>query len=322
MFFEGSEKKAELIVDSTKLSLLNDFDDDFWAELVSKCHAKILSSTKNKYCKAYLLSESSLFVWDDHFLILTCGETSLIHAVEFFIQNVSQEHILQLIFQRKNEYFAHAQPSCFLDDVKVIENHNHVTGCAYRFGALDSHHTYIYHLDRPYTPDPDDKTYELLAYQISNKASKMLCTHGLKAGQIRAFLRLDELLPGFALDDFVFDPYGYSLNAINNTHYLTIHVTPQENSSYVSFESNLNLIEMAPIILDTLEPASFDLVTFNEKDFAELNAKLIPDHYISKELVEKQLSCEYLVSFANYIRPTRQFTLPSTIDITGENYAF
>ena len=47
MFFEGSEKKAEIIVNRERVSLLNDFDDAFWAKLVAQCEAKILSSIKN-----------------------------------------------------------------------------------------------------------------------------------------------------------------------------------------------------------------------------------------------------------------------------------
>ncbi|MBA6364897.1 adenosylmethionine decarboxylase, partial [Colwellia sp. BRX8-8] len=86
MFFEGSEKKAEILIDGKQLSLLNDIDDEFWSALVNRSQAQILSSIENEYCKAFLLSESSLFVWSDRILILTCGETQLVKAVEFFIQ--------------------------------------------------------------------------------------------------------------------------------------------------------------------------------------------------------------------------------------------
>ena len=65
LFFEGSEKKAEIIVDNHQFSLLNDISDDFWQLLVERCQAKIISSIQNESCKAFLLSESSLFVWSD-----------------------------------------------------------------------------------------------------------------------------------------------------------------------------------------------------------------------------------------------------------------
>ncbi len=44
MFFEGSEKKVEIIVSSDKVSLLRDYDDSFWEIVVAQCDAKILSS--------------------------------------------------------------------------------------------------------------------------------------------------------------------------------------------------------------------------------------------------------------------------------------
>lgn len=315
MFFEGSEKKATLTIDNSKISLLEDFNDFFWAEMVSYCQAKVLSKIANKYCSAYLLSESSLFVWDDHFIIVTCGETSLINAIEFFIKRVSPNDVTQLIFQRKNEYFAQAQPSSFLDDIKTLQQH--FNGNASRFGALDSHHNYLYHLDKQ--SQPAAPSYELLAYQISQQASSMLCEKNLNSAKIRDFLQLDQLLAGFVIDDYVFEPYGYSLNAIRDSQYLTIHVTPQETSSYVSVETNLKLITMLPLLLERLAPASFDLIAFNEPEFIALNRHYVPTAYISKEQVQSTRPSNERVNFANYIRPTTCISAPYQIDINSDH---
>lgn len=319
MFFEGSEKKAEILVDASKLNLLTDINDQFWSEFVECCHAKILSSISNAHCKAFLLSESSLFVWQDRLLILTCGETQLVNSVTHFIEQKGTDAIVQLIYQRKNEYFAQAQPSCFGDDIKLLSQY--LPGKAYRFGEMDSHHNYVFHLDNDFKAETEDKTYELLAYQISDIASKKLTEPNLSASEIRDYLAIDTLLPGFDIDDFVFDPYGYSLNAIKGEQYLTIHVTPQADSSYISFESNLNLIRLAPTILAILSPRSFDLMSFNEHDFEALVAKHIDSSYISKSLVSEQLSNGYDVSFANFIRPQTEFAKPVMLDISGDNHA-
>ncbi|WDE07500.1 adenosylmethionine decarboxylase [Thalassomonas viridans] len=319
MFFEGSEKKAEVFVDPKQLSLLTDISDDFWAALVHCCNARILSSMHNRECKAFLLSESSLFVWADRFVILTCGETQLVKSLEYFIREIGTDKLVHLTYQRKNEYFSHAQPSCFGDDIKLLSHY--VDGKALRFGEMDSHHNYVFHQDNAFKASPAHKTYELLAYQISPLASQKLTTPGLTAAQIREFLQLDRLLPGFTLDDFVFQPYGYSVNAIYKHNYLTIHITPQANSSYVSVESNLNLIERAPLILEILQPASFDLLSFNEFDFAQQTAQFIPDIYISKSLVKETLSNNYQVYFANYILPQNSFSRATQIDVAGDNHA-
>ena len=98
MFFEGSEKKAEVIVDLGEKSLRS-IDESFWSQLVSKCEATILSKISNESCDAYLLSESSLFVFDDRFTILTCGQTVLINSILFFIEGHDRDCISQIIFQ-------------------------------------------------------------------------------------------------------------------------------------------------------------------------------------------------------------------------------
>lgn len=319
MFFEGSEKKAEILIDANKLSLLDDINDDFWSALVNCSKAKILSSISNDYCKAFLLSESSLFIWQDRLLILTCGETQLVNAVEYFIQNLGSGVIKHLTYQRKNEYFANAQPSCFGDDIKLI--HHYLPGKAFRFGEMDSHHNYVFHVENHYIANADDVTYEFLAYQISEQASQHLTQPDLTKQQIREFLRLDSLLPNFIIDDFVFSPYGYSLNAIHHQDYLTIHVTPQMDSSYISLESNIDILALAPTLIDILAPKSFDLMTVNTQNFEDKLSQYIPPQYVSKSRVRKQLDNGYLVNFSNFILPQTVFIEPVELDITRENHA-
>jgi S-adenosylmethionine decarboxylase len=319
LFFEGSEKKAEVVVNSENISLLNDISNTFWQELVACCNAQILSSVENEHCKAFLLSESSLFVWDDRFVILTCGITQLVNSIEYFIQHTQPEDIAHVTYQRKNEYFSNAQLSSFGDDIKLLSKY--LVGKAYRFGEIYSHHNYVFHQDNQFQAEPDDVTYELLAYQISEFASKTLTTHGLSAQEIRDFFCIDELLPNFQIDDFVFDPYGYSLNAIRGKDYFTIHVTPQAASSYVSFESSIDLLNLAPKIINILKPASFDLLSFNDTQFEKKVAEKINEPYVSNSLVSKTLDNGYLVCFASFITPETQYSTPLELDLTGENHA-
>ncbi|MGB1263727.1 MAG: adenosylmethionine decarboxylase [Cognaticolwellia sp.] len=319
MFFEGSEKKAEIIIDRAQMSLLTDISDDFWQALVACGNAQILSSIENSDCKAFLLSESSLFVWHDRLLILTCGNTRLVHSVEYFFQHIAQHKILQVSYQRKNEYFAHAQLSSFGDDIALLGQY--ISGKAFRFGELDGHHNYIFHQDNSYQMSANDKSYELIAYQISQHASEKLTRVGLTSDEIRTFLQLDRLLSGYILDDFVFQPFGYSINAIKGTQYFTIHITPQASSSYVSIQANINLLVLAPEFLSILAPKSIDLLSFNETEFSELCAKHLPTSYISKSRFQRQLSNNCLVCFANYIQPQLSFSQAQALDINGEQHA-
>ena len=316
MFFEGSEKKAEVVINKHSLSLLNDLSDDFWHQLVACCNAKVLSSIENEHCKAFILSESSLFVWEDRFLILTCGVTQLVYSIEYFIKHINAQDILQVTYQRKNEYYSNAQLSSFNDDIQLLSKY--VKGKAYRFGEMYSHHNYIFHQDNDYQVPKDHISYELLAYQISESASKFLTIKGLTANDVRAFFCVDELLPGFKLDDFVFDPYGYSLNAISAEDYFTIHITPQTDSSYVSIESSVDLVTLAPKIINILNPASFDLLGFNDEKFVDKLAENINKNYVSNSLVSKKLDNGNHVFFTNFITPKTNYTSPVEITINSE----
>ena len=322
MFFEGSEKKAEIIVAANSINLLTDIADSFWQDMVTHAKAQILSSISNEHCKAYLLSESSLFVWPDRLLIITCGTTRLVSAVEFFLRQHEPKTIQQVIYQRKNEYFAHSQPTSILDDITALNEFH--SGTTYRFGELDSHHGYLFSMDVDFKAQNSDRTYELLIYQINQQAVTALTKEGLNNSAIFNYLKLDQILENFTVDDYVFEPFGYSLNAISKTgDYFTVHVTPHAHSSYISVESNIDLLEYLDLFLDTLQPASFDLMTYNDEDFQEKIREHVPNHFVAKELVAFRLDSDYEVRFASFIRPQSSFTSPtkiSTTTIEGETH--
>ncbi|MFP8968371.1 adenosylmethionine decarboxylase [Pokkaliibacter sp. CJK22405] len=302
MFFEGSEKKVEIAVRPGSRSL-RELGEEYWAEIVAQSNATILSRVTNEECDAYLLSESSLFVWDDRFLMLTCGTTTLVNAILQFLGTYGQDNVSMIVFQRKNEYQSHLQHTCFEQDIVALDKI--VTGKAYRLGHLDAHHNYVYHLDAPFTPPEDDKTGELLMYHISGPVAEYLRSEGQTREGIRERLQIDALLPGFAIDDFVFEPYGYSLNAIRGGDYATFHITPQENSSYVSFETNLttdgenaNLFNQ---ILQIFCPKSFDVISFNSSPVISVPANVnCIGHYAQR------LECGYDMVFRHYLETVDQ----------------
>ena len=211
MFFEGSEKKVEMVI-APEAGSLRTLGKGFWAGMVAKAQAEILDTISNEHCDAYLLSESSLFVWHDRFLMLTCGATTLVDATLLFLDHFPLKHILFASFQRKNEYLSHLQKSSFEEDIERLSQR--LKGVAFRLGHLDSHHNYVFHMDKPYQPDADDNTSELLMYHIKGKNADYLRGEGQTVEGIRSLLRLDEILPGFEISDWLFEPFGYSLNAI------------------------------------------------------------------------------------------------------------
>ncbi len=263
MAFEGSEKKVEVIV--REGFNLRELGHEFWKEMVATCNATVLNIISNKECDAYLLSESSLFVWRDKFLMITCGTTTLANSVIMFVEKFGDDVVDALFFQRKNEYFERLQASSFFDDAERIGSK--VPGKALRFGHLDAHHTYLYHSDKLINVHPEDTTTELLMYHITGRGAEIFRTENQKIEVIREFLDYKNTFPGFQIDDFLFEPFGFSLNGIRDDKYITIHITPELSTSYVSFETNLDLEKENPDLLNRIlkmfGPEAFDVVNFN-----------------------------------------------------------
>ena len=236
VFFEGPEKKIEIILENTQRDL-RALGEDFWQRVVERSRAKILSRISNRECDAYLLSESSLFVFSRALTMITCGQTTLVEAVKEILTEVAGEEMSVLIYERKDEIFPHRQLTSFFEDVKELRKVT--SGKALRFGTEDSHHVFVYTTEKDYRPSADDMTLEILMHNISPKALALF-QDGQPAQLARAVKEAGiwDILPGYEVDEHFFEPAGYSLNAIQKDRYFTLHVTPQQMGSYVSFETN------------------------------------------------------------------------------------
>lgn len=296
MFFEGSEKKVEVIVRAGSVDLRT-LGREFWSTVVQKANATILSVIQNDACDAYLLSESSLFVWRDRILMITCGVTALVDAVLHVLEHFDTDDLLFFCYQRKNEYIPSLQKSSFEEDIRKLQKH--LPGKAYRLGSLDSHHYYLYHLEKEYQAQPEDTTSELLMYHIMGPTADFLRTPNQTADETRRRLQIETFLPGFQIDDYQFDPFGYSLNAIRGDRYATIHITPQSENSYVSFESNLDMEQEGSALfahfVELLQPGSWDLMTFN------CNPSLARVHATKRiSFCELGLDCGFEIRYQHY----------------------
>lgn len=302
MIFEGSEKKFELIISSFNLRELG---EEFYSELVSKANASILQTLSNDQCDAYLLSESSLFVWEDRLLMITCGQTTLKNSLLFLLNKLEKEKVESIIFQRKNEHFSEMQESTFYQDVESLKEE--IEGSSLRFGTDHEHHNLIFSTNKKLTNTAEDRTYEVLSYDISKEASDFLTMSHLTSSKIRDFLKLDEVLEGFEISDFVFEPFGYSLNAIRESEYCTIHITPQSTHSYVSFETNMDcdISKITHYLQDILNPESIDVVCFNLNDNLDL-----PSGYVQRSHYNGSLNCGYLVDFFHLYRENKEILKP------------
>lgn len=265
MFFEGSEKRVEVRV-SASTDSLRLLDDTFWADIVVSAKAEILSKMSNEFCNAYLLSESCLFVWDDKVLMLTCGNTTLVDAVILCVDKLGLAAIASITYQRKSEYLSHLQTSRFSDD--LLRLRTKLSGAAYRVGHLDTHHHYLFASEVASAFVPKSNS-ELLMYHIKGTVADYLRSDKQSCEGIRKILGLETLFPNFTFDDHLFTPFGYSINGLWEDKYMTIHITPQEQSSYVSIETNLHCESMVfnifSDLLNKLNPQSWDVISFNSE---------------------------------------------------------
>jgi len=320
VFFEGTEKKFEMEVDDRGPSL-RALGDDFWSGVARASGAWIVSSIRNGHCDAHLLSESSLFVFDHKVVMITCGRTRLTEAVDAILDRVGTEAVEFFVYERKNEVFPHNQPTSFFDDAERI--HRRLPGRAFKFGEGDDHHLYLFHLDRPFLgpAGPEDVTVELLMYGIDDEIRSAFSgpdPDRVTAG--RVLDDLDAILPGFEVDDHRFEPSGYSVNALRGPHYWTVHVTPELQCSYVSFETNVPFDEreleaVARAVVAAFRSRSFDLVVFD----SSRDLDVMFDGYRLKSHVGQELDCGYRVRFKSYYRPRSGIEAPLELPLDGSS---
>ena len=80
---------------------------------------------------------------------------------------------------------------------------------------------------------------------------------------------MDKLYPGSLVDDYIFDPCGYSSNGLFGPYYYTFHVTPEPSCSYASFETTIpisasknysNYSQIIQKVIDIFQPSRFSTV--------------------------------------------------------------
>ena len=327
--FEGSEKKMEVIFSPVRKPLRNK-PLSFWKNLCDKANARIISHFSNSFCDSYILSESSLFVWDHRLLMLTCGDTSLVNSILRVLKKFKQSDIELLFYQRKNEFFPYKQKSSFVDDLEKMKKK--INGKAYCFGVPDEHHFYLFHSEGHRYPGQPDRTIEILMYDLDDHV-RDLFFKASSTMEVKNFLKLDKIFKNVQTDDYIFKPMGYSLNGlIGKEQYYTIHVTPQDPGFYVSFETNIieePVNEITEKVLSLFKPLAFDVIVFSSLPMEPTTDSLFEENNIQKKsgtlpaglqapeqilpddlkfftrsaYFAKNLECGYHVTFSSFFKP-------------------
>jgi S-adenosylmethionine decarboxylase len=239
----------------------------------AKC--TILSSISNDHLDAYVLSESSLFVYRSKILIKTCGTTTLLRCIPCLLKHAGRGLGMQLEwvgYSRKNYTFPGDQlwpHSNFEQELHYLKSHEHLSsrldGGGYLLGPMTGDHWFVYVADKCDRPDftATDRTINIMMFDLQAEAAQ----HFIKEDGCEKTARdmtiqsgIADLVPGSKIDDCAFDPCGYSMNAIQFDSYYTIHVTPEEGCSYASFETNNPYKSYSSILCNVLRvfrPARF-----------------------------------------------------------------
>ncbi|CAI5734740.1 unnamed protein product [Hyaloperonospora brassicae] len=296
--FEGPEKNLEIdfkagVGCARGLREVSRSDLD---EMLEAGQCQILSCISNDHIDAYVLSESSMFIYAHKIVLKTCGTTTLLKCLPFintFAERLGLE-IEWVNYSRKNYTFPEDQKyphTSFETEVAFLSSY-FPDGSAHVLGPLNHDHWYIYawdadiHEQQPVAGatthaeggkelGANESTLHVLMQDMHPSVAKQFfkstdTTMVARRMTIESGIR--DLVPGATIDDFAFDPCGYSMNGILFDAYYTIHITPESHCSYVSFETNARLRSYASLLKNVLRcfrPAKYSVSVYTDRNALE-----------------------------------------------------
>ena len=207
-------------------------------------------------------------------LLITCGNTHLVKAAQFFQKKIPKEQLQSLLFHRHQPIQPELQRTNFAQDTVVLNTHLQGTtqhwrgkyqGDLFFFGEL--------------TEEALNSKNILMLHGLSGPFAKRLQAGEASTKQIESTLALAEFFPQLLIDQFTFTPKGYSLNAIAGKNYLTIHITPEKLSTYLSLESSFEAQVIHPYIehlVCLFTPLQSQLMSFNKDSANGLEISVQP----------------------------------------------
>lgn len=319
-FYEGTEKLLEIWFTRSDNRLdqcdLRKIQRPALDSLLEFARCQILSQRRSEHFDGYVLSESSMFIYKDRIILKTCGQTTLLNCIEPLLylarEYAGYDEILDVFYSRKNFMRPELQDkshSSFEQEIAILDAEFEL-GSAYCMGKLNRDCWYLYTLPFPEKGvTGPDQTLELIMVELDEKVMNIFTQSG--SGSAREATQksgIDRLFANMQVDDFLFSPCGYSMNGfLRNGYYLTIHITPEEEFSYVSFETNAPLasyMELVAKVLRIFQPAKFMLTVFANEASPAYN-----------QLHEHKAS-----SFSGYQMEENQFTRFKNYELTFGNY--
>lgn len=196
--FEGPEKLLEVWFSLSEKTLggtasplgLKAVSQDTWKEMLDLVNCKVLSVVESRNVDAYLLSESSMFVFPHKLVLKTCGTTTLLCGLPRMLEIAALEagfpHVkanlpsgvpaaatpYRVFYSRKNFLYPDQQRGphrSWRDEVRYLDK-MFMGGSAYMIGKMNGEHWYLYitgpgtQLTPPTTPE--DERFETKIQQL------------------------------------------------------------------------------------------------------------------------------------------------------------
>ncbi|KAF8468148.1 S-adenosylmethionine decarboxylase [Kalaharituber pfeilii] len=181
--FEGPEKLLEvwfvpsptMLPSSARPDGLKVVPREIWEGMLDLVRCKVLSVVQNEHVDAYLLSESSMFVFPHKVVLKTCGTTTLLAGLARLLEiagvyggftqrsGTSMAEPYRVFYSRKAFMFPDRQEhphKSWTDEVQFMEQVS-LRGSAYQVGRMNGEHWYLYltnantMLTPPLTPTED-----------------------------------------------------------------------------------------------------------------------------------------------------------------------
>jgi S-adenosylmethionine decarboxylase len=335
-YFEGPEKKLEVyFADSGSARGLLVYEPETWAELLTEAACTILHRQSSPDFDAYLLSESSLFVFPHRVILKTCGCTTLLlvlpkllqlaAALNTTIELVQYGHLrYKLPEQQLFPHSSFAEERAYLAGFFSGEINTRVLGaegsCWYMLSVEQPASVSRPALTVGSKANDGDDILEIAMEGISGRVcdvftgSKYAGIKGRKLAQRMTVLSgLAALLPGVTVDDWAFEPCGYSMNGLREHFYYTVHVTPERDFSYASFETNDPAFrdpQLVERVIGAFAPTHAVMTLTTRRGGCPLPAYSVPGFKRAQSEVQ-QLGLTASVCTANFIAADR----PATPDL-------
>eukprot|EP00180_Rhodochaete_pulchella_P004777 Plantae.Rhodophyta-Rhodochaete_pulchella.ctg9683.p1 GENE.Plantae.Rhodophyta-Rhodochaete_pulchella.ctg9683~~Plantae.Rhodophyta-Rhodochaete_pulchella.ctg9683.p1 ORF type:complete len:792 (-),score=129.17 Plantae.Rhodophyta-Rhodochaete_pulchella.ctg9683:248-2623(-) len=284
--FEGPEKKLEIdfrakdgAADPVALGFRAVTRRE-WDVVLQIAQCTIISTISNEYCDAYLLSESSLFVYPCKILIKTCGTTTLLRAVPVLLEIADRLGLREEFLQYSRASFRYPNKQLFPHtsfdhEVEFLDDY-FPHGESYVLGTADGATEWHLYIADSTNNDSREQSFEVFMFDLDPDSMRNFMFESdrmrgsaagvvtTKTSGIRRILDIsaeeEQTAHPLVLDAFNFDPCGYSMNGLQGKTYFTIHVTPEAHCSYVSFECNAdiqNFTRLLTQVTSVFQPRKF-----------------------------------------------------------------